>query len=100
MKNVLDNITQTYSGLTHLQRILVLIIIAVVSFSLSTSLSFSVFSKSGLPSPLGKDGAPSLPGPSTAFEEDPNEPRTEVCPLDGDKHTKKAKENWEKRRPL
>ncbi len=41
-----------------------------------------------------------IPTPSNALVEDPNEPKTESCPLNGELHTKKAQESWEKRRPL
>lgn len=94
------NITETFSNLTNLQKILVTIIVAVLSYSASTGISYSIFSQI-----FGRGGAISeltsaLPGPSNVVEEDPNEPKTEKCPLDGDLHTKKAKDSWEKRRPL
>ncbi|MBI2039952.1 DUF3048 domain-containing protein [Candidatus Microgenomates bacterium] len=101
MNNVINNFSETFGELTNLQKILVLIILAVVAFSTSTSLSYSIFNKLA-PSVRngGADFKAVLPGPTAAFEEDPNEPRTEGCPLDGELHTKKAKEFWEKRRPL
>jgi len=94
------NITETFSNLTNLQKVLVTIIIGVLAYSGSTGISYSVFSKlSGSGGGLSELTS-SLPGPSNVVEEDPNEPRTEKCPLDGDMHTKKARESWEKRRPL
>lgn len=93
-------IIEVFNGLTNLQKVLVLIILALVSFSGSTSLSYSVFSSIGVSKPQNNDIASSLPGPSNALEEDPNEPKTEACPLNGSMHTKKARDSWEQRRPL
>lgn len=100
MNNIIQNVLDTFSGLTNLQKILVLIILSVVIYTASASLSYSLFSKLVLPATKTEDSKASLPGPSSAFEEDPNEPKTESCPLDGGLHTKKAKEFWSKRRPL
>ncbi len=98
----MNKVLETFQGLTNLQKILVLIILSTCLFVASTSVSFSVFSKV-----LGNkvfDGSGSsktaIPTPANALVEDPSEPRTEECPLNGNKHTKKAKEFWEKRRPL
>ncbi|MBI2021841.1 DUF3048 domain-containing protein [Candidatus Daviesbacteria bacterium] len=88
----LDNLTNT-------QKWLVIAIMAVVIYVVSSAASYSIFLSLG-----GKGGlgglTSSLPGPSSVVDEDPNEPRTEICPLDGDKHTKKAKDAWIQRRPL
>lgn len=95
----MNKVIQLYQGLTNLQKILVLIIMAVVIYSLSTSISYSLFSK--ISRPISNGGlTTSLPGPSSVLEEDPNEPKTEECPLNGSMRTKKARESWEKRRPL
>ena len=93
------NFTETFEKLNNIQKLLVLVIFVVVAYGLSASISYSFFSKVSKTS-LSSDLATSLPGPSSVFEEDPNEPRTEECPLDGKMHTKKAREHWEKRRPL
>ncbi len=100
MNNVLNNIVNTFAGLTNIQKILSLIIVAAVLYGGSASFSYSIFGNiTQLPS--GKEAlTTSLPGPIAALEEDPNEPKTEECPLNGNKHTKKAKDFWEKRRPL
>ena len=98
-KNMLSNILDTFQGLTNLQKILVLIILAIFVYIGSASLSYSIFSR--ISQGVSYDSATSIPpGPSAALEEDPNEPRTESCPLNGNLHTKKAKSFWEKRRPL
>lgn len=91
-------ILKIYNSLSSLQKILVTVILAVLIYASSASVSFQVFSKVG--GSAGSGLATSLPSASSAIEEDPNEPKTEQCPLDGDMHTKKAKEQWEKRRPL
>lgn len=97
--NFIMNIVGTYNNLSGLQKILVTLIVTVVAYSLSTGISYGLLGgfKSGLP---GSGLISSVPGPATSLEEDPNEPKTEECPLDGGMHTKKAKEAWEKRRPL
>lgn len=95
----MGNIIETFEGLTNLQKILSLIIFASLIYSSSATLSYSIFST--LIPVVSKEELVTLPpGPSTALEEDPNEPRTEECPLNGNLHTKKAKEFWEARRPL
>lgn len=86
-----------FNSLTQTQKYLVIAIMAVVIYIVSTSISYSLFLALGK---TGEDLSTSLPGPSTALDEDPNEPKTEICPLDGDMHTKKAKAAWELRRPL
>lgn len=90
-----------FENLTKTQKILVLIIMAVVLYSVSAGISYSIFSVSGktsssITSKL-KTAVPSAPG---IEEEDPSLPKTESCPLNGNLHTKPAKEAWEKRRPL
>ena len=96
------NLSETLNNLSDIQKILVTIVLAMVVFGGSTVLSYTTISNilPRLPGPSDSGLATSLPSPTGAFEEDPNEPRTEICPLDGEKHTKKAREFWEKRRPL
>lgn len=96
----MKNLAETFDGLTNLQKTLVLIITAVVFYSASASLSFTIFSKF-IQGPAPKEEAKiSLPGVQEQPEEDPKEPKTEECPLNGSAHTKKAKQWWEERRPL
>lgn len=91
-------INNIFSGLTTLQRNLILAIAAIVIYIGSTAVSYSVF---GNVASNGRSGlSSSLPTPSQAVAEDPNSPHTEVCPLNGSMHTKEARANWEKRRPL
>jgi len=91
----------TFQGLTNLQKILVLIILATAIYVASTSISYSLLSKINIQTPAGQeDIKATLPTPTNALTEDPNEPKTEECPLNGVMHTKKAKDSWEKRRPL
>ncbi|MDO8577132.1 MAG: DUF3048 domain-containing protein [Candidatus Daviesbacteria bacterium] len=96
----MNKVTNIFQGLTNLQKILALVVLGVVLYVASTSLAYSVFSKVGS-APVGKEGATaSLPTPSNALVEDPNEPKTASCPLNGSKHTQKAEDYWSKRRPL
>jgi hypothetical protein len=94
-----NKLTGIFDKLTDLQKSLVVSILSIILFLASTALSYSVFSgvKSGAAT---KELATALPGPSTAMEEDPHEPKTEACPLNGSLHTKKASDNWVTRRPL
>ncbi len=90
---------QIFNSLTPLQKNLVIAIVALVLFITSTGVSYSAFSKM---QGIQKNSATtaSLPSPTKAFEEDPNEPKTESCPLNGRMHTAKAKDSWTLRRPL
>lgn len=90
-----------FNNLANIQKSLIISIGAIILFIVSASISYSIFS-SGKSGGLGKgsDLVTSLPGPANALVENPNEPRTEICPLNGDLHTKAAKDSWEKRRPL
>jgi hypothetical protein len=90
-----------FEKLTKAQKILVLVIMAVVLYTVSAGVSFALFSKSGIVSrQIASSGDTTLPGAGGIEEEDPSLPRTEVCPLNGNLHTKPAKEAWDKRRPL
>lgn len=88
-----------FKSLTKLQRILLVSIVGIVVYLVSAGVSYSVFAgragTAGLP---GTTAA--LPNPSGAVDEDPNAPRTQECPLDGDMHTQAAKDAWTLRRPL
>lgn len=89
----------TFNNLTNLQKSLIISILSIILFVASSSASYFFFSKI---KGSGGNGqlVSSLPGPTTAVTEDPKEPRTEECPLNGMMHTKKAKENWVTRLPL
>lgn len=97
---MIQTIVNTFQNLTNLQRILVLIIVAVILYSASASASYALFTRLASV-PTIKEGVTSqLPGAADGLMEDPNEPKTESCPLNGRKHTKKAQDYWSKRRPL
>ena len=76
-------------------------IIVFVVFILSTVVSYSFFSSPGgtILSPLLRYQPPKTNGGAVATV-DPNEPKTEVCPINGEYLTKTQKEKWDKRRPL
>ncbi|MBI2334404.1 DUF3048 domain-containing protein [Candidatus Daviesbacteria bacterium] len=95
----MSKIIEIFENLTSLQKTLTLVILSVFVYAFSTSLSYSVFS--GILKFQGNGSlVSSLPTASNIVEEDPDEPKTESCPLDGSMHTRKARESWEKRRPL
>lgn len=92
-------ILDLFNSLTTLQRSLVATIAAIVLFITSAGVSFSI-AASASPTSKTQELVSSLPSPTKALEEDPNEPKTESCPINGAMHTKKAKDNWQVRRPL
>ncbi|OGE25197.1 hypothetical protein A3H85_02785 [Candidatus Daviesbacteria bacterium RIFCSPLOWO2_02_FULL_40_8] len=93
------NLLNLFNSLTVLQKSLAVSILSVIFFVGSAGASYSMFSKGSIS--LGSIGLSGpLPGPASSVTEDPGEPRTEACPLNGNMHTKKAKEAWEQRRPL
>lgn len=96
----MNKVIKLFEGLTNIQRILFLVILSVVIFGASTSLSYTLFSRVTSSVSVSKEGQALLPTPANALVEDPNEPKTESCPLNGNMHTKKAQEFWSKRRPL
>lgn len=95
----MKKITEIFQRLTNIQKALTLIILGIVLYGVSTSLSYSLFSQFG-PTPSGTEDLMTLPAPSNALVEDPNEPKVADCPLNGSKHTKKAQDFWNERRPL
>jgi len=96
----MGKIISLLENLSSIQKMLVLAILGIVLYGTSATVAFSVFSKVLGTSGSGSGLISSLPSATGAVEEDPNEPRTEMCPLNGNMHTKRARENWEKRRPL
>jgi len=86
-------------NLNNLQRVLLLSIVGIAVYLVTAGVSYTLFaSRVGTGATPGSVAA--LPNPSQSVDEDPNAPRTEECPLDGDMHTKPAKDNWILRRPL
>ncbi len=96
----MKNITEAFVKLTNLQKVLTLIILAVVIYAFSTSVSYSLFSQIMKPSGGKQTMVTALPGASSTIGENPNEPKTESCPLNGSMHTKAAKTAWDLKRPL
>lgn len=93
------NFTNLYNSLTTVQKSLVISIVSIVLFVASTGASYALFSKAARQETLSPFAA-AMPGPATTVTEDPKEPKTEACPLNGALHTKRSRENWETRRPL
>lgn len=98
----MNKLIAIFQNLNSVQKILVLIILGVVFYSLSASISYSLFKIAGSAGSSTKisSSVVSLPTPFNTLEEDPKEPKTESCPLNGSQHTKKAQDYWSKRRPL
>ena len=91
----MKNIVKTFQGLTSVQKVLVLIILATFLYGLSASLSYSIFSKVAFKGalPTGTSSSASLPTTTSIVSEDPAQPKTESCPLNGSMHTKTAKDS-------
>ncbi len=85
-----------FNSLTGVQKNLLVAILAMILFILSTSVSYSAFAVKPIATPL-LTGA--LPGPSGG-QEDEQGPKTESCPLNGTMHSSQAREAWDRRRPL
>lgn len=93
--------TNFFNNLNKTQRILVIAIMAIVLYAVSTVVSYSLFSKiasKNMTTTSGKTAA--LPTQAGMVEEDPSAPKTEACPLNGSMHTKASKDVWDKKRPL
>ncbi len=88
-----------FTNLTNLQRILVLAIVGIVVYVVSAGTSYSLFARSVTG---GSNGgfANAVPTAAGIAGEDPSEPKVAVCPLNGNMHTQKSKDAWDKRRPL
>lgn len=89
-----------FENLTKTQKILVLVIMAVVLYTVSAGVAFSLFSRYVGTSKIATNINTALPEAGGIVEEDPALPKTEACPLNGSLHTKPAHDQWEKRRPL
>jgi hypothetical protein len=80
------------------------IIAALGLYLVATGLSYAAFQKIGTPELTSIVGTTkktkTSPTPKPKYKIDPSIPRTEICPLNGMKYTKKEKEVWDTRRPL
>ncbi len=98
---MMDQLNKILNDLTKVQRILIYAIVAIIVYSISAGVSYSLIgsvASNASPSTLQDSG--DLPDATGAVAEDPKAPRTEECLLDGVKHSKKAKDAWQNRRPL
>lgn len=95
MNNFLDNLTSA-------QRKLVIAIMAIIVFVVSTTVTYSIVSPTKIQngSSSGSTANATLPGSTGMKQEDPSIPRTEQCPLNGSMQTKNAEAYWQKNRPL
>lgn len=83
MKEKFNNLTKTRQGMVGFFAVL---------FLVTAFLSFAFFS-------LSKGGTKSVNVASTRSRIDPNAPKTETCPINGQKYTAAEKSIWEGRRP-
>ncbi|MDO8499023.1 MAG: DUF3048 domain-containing protein [bacterium] len=88
-----------FNNLTLLQKSLLTSILAVVSFITFAGASYSFFSKTA-GTGISSDLTTSLPKADGIFVEDPKEPKTASCPLNGEMHTKKVGDLWDAKLPL
>lgn len=91
---------QIYNNLTDIQKILVSVIVGVLLFGVSASISYSIFGKSISSPSISNQKISAIPTASGGLEPDANDPKTESCPLNGAMKSKRAREAWEKRIPL
>lgn len=90
-----------FENLTTIQKSLIVSILSIILFVSSAAISYPLFSKTMIGGNSVSPLVTALPGPSGAVVEiDANDPKTEVCPLNGAMKSKKAKDAWEKRLPL
>ena len=78
------------------------ILLSLGIYLISAGLSYSIFSQTISSDPTDP-GSSNLPMETNDYEAvvfDPNQPKTEPCPLTGVKYSKEQKNWWEKHRPL
>jgi hypothetical protein len=81
----------------------IVILILVIIFIISAYTSYSVFGSNGginIISPLSFYKQPQSNKNGVTPTEDTSEPKTEICPLNGEMLTKTQKAKWETRRPM
>lgn len=85
-----------------------LILVAIIVYFLATGISYAVFSRlqatgpGGLLSPTGSTTAPKV-GQGNDYKAitfDPNQPKTQECPLNGALYSKEEEAWWKQHRPL
>src|SRR3989344_7062227 len=93
-----------FNNLSTLQKSLVVAIVAIVLFLVSSGLTYSLVSSTGSQFNAGKSNEvaqqQTAASAKPSLEEDPNLPKTEGCPLNGSMWSKDAMGKWIQRRPL
>jgi hypothetical protein len=96
-----NNMMSFYNNLTTIQKSLIVSILSIILFVSSAAISFPLFSKVMAGSSTSTEPlVTSLPGPNGIVEPDANDPKTEICPLNGAMKSQKAKDAWSKKYPL
>lgn len=83
-------------------RLIIILFVAAI-YLLSTGISYSLFAQSPISfgdSQTTKEKIAMTGNDYEALEFDPNDPKTEACPINGVKYSKKQQEWWESHRPL
>ncbi len=90
-----------FNNLNNTQKKLITAIFAVIVYIVATGVSYSVFSAvNAKNNPMLVNSQAGSGQAVSDVDAEPNEPKTETCPLNGEKQTKSARIVWEKRRPL
>jgi hypothetical protein len=94
------NLLSLFSSLTTVQKSLVVAILAITFYLSTAGVTYSLLASHPSIASTQSSVKTVLPGPTQDLVEDPGQPKTESCPLNGSLHTKQAKDNWTLRRPL
>lgn len=83
---------------------LLTLLLALGVYLFSAGVSYNLFARTVASDPTDPYSDSAIVGMQTndyeAIEFDPNQPKTEVCPINGAKYSKQQKNWWEKHRPL
>ncbi len=88
------------SGLSNIQKWLVIAIAALILYAVSAGASYSIFSAKMGGSKVSLTDSSAKNAITVVGEEEETGPKTEGCPLNGSMHSQKAKDAWAARRPL
>ncbi len=80
------------------KKIIISAVLGVVLYLVSTGASYAIFNS--LQFSGSKEIASPLPGKQSGFRVDVSKPKTEICPINGEKYTKAEKDLWDTKRPI
>ncbi len=101
----MSKISDLFNSLTTVQKSLVVAILSLILFAFTTVITYTLFSgnakQANISSSQNQDISSSTTPKNTGIvTEDPTQPKTAQCPLNGSMHIQAAKDQWMKRRPL